>query len=109
MIKRFKNFDANEYLEKKNALREAAEVASTVEDTDQTMEIPEDDPDDIPEDEVIFGTPVYKDPYLLKISHIFISREIHISQLKYTKRLFILRKTLFILFILVPHSVATSS
>lgn len=70
MIKRFKNFDANEYLEKKNALREAAEVASTIEDTDQTMEIPEDDPDDIPEDEVIFGTPVYKDPYLLKISHI---------------------------------------
>ncbi len=70
MIKRFKNFDANEYLEKKNALREAAEVASTIEDTDQTMEIPEDDPDDIPEDEVIFGTPVYKNPYLLKISHI---------------------------------------
>ena len=70
MIQKFKSFDSNEYLEKKNALREAAEVASTVEDTEQTMEIPENDSDDIPEDEVIFGKPVYSDPYLLKISHI---------------------------------------
>ena len=83
MIKRFKNFDANEYLEKKNALREAAEVASTVEDTDQTMEIPEDDPDDIPEDEVIFGTPVYKDPYLLKISHI-VGRKLNAAGLNFS-------------------------
>lgn len=70
MIKRFKSFDTNEYLEKKNALREAAETVDNIEDVNQTMEIPEDDPDDIPEDEVIFGTPVYKNPYLLKISHI---------------------------------------
>ena len=67
MIKRFKNFDAGEFLNKKKALKEAVEP---VENEDKTMEIPEDDPDDIPEDEVIFGTPVYKDPYLLKISHI---------------------------------------
>lgn len=67
MIKKFKNFDAGEFLNKKNALKEAVEP---VENEDKTMEIPEDDPDDIPEDEVIFGTPVYKDPYLLKISHI---------------------------------------
>ena len=67
MIKRFKNFDAGEFLNKKKILKEAVEP---VENEDKTMEIPEDDPDDIPEDEVIFGTPVYKDPYLLKISHI---------------------------------------
>ncbi len=67
MIKRFKNFDAGEFLNKKKILKEAVEP---VENKDKTMEIPEDDPDDIPEDEVIFGTPVYKDPYLLKISHI---------------------------------------
>lgn len=67
MIKRFKNFDAGEFLDKKKTLKEAVEP---VENEDKTMEIPEDDPDDIPEDEVIFGTPVYKDPYLLKISHI---------------------------------------
>ena len=70
MIRKFKNFDADEFLNKKKALKEAAETVNNIEDTDQTMEIPEDDPDDIPEDEVIFGTPVYKDPYLLKISHI---------------------------------------
>ena len=67
MIKRFKNFDAGEFLDKKKALKEAVEQDWN---EDKTMEIPEDDPDDIPEDEVIFGTPVYKDPYLLKISHI---------------------------------------
>ena len=67
MIKKFKNFDADEFLNKKRALKEAAE---SVKNEDKTMEVPEDDPDDIPEDEVIFGTPVYKDQYLLKISHI---------------------------------------
>ena len=67
MIKKFKNLDAGEFLNKKKILKEAVEP---VENEDKTMEIPEDDSDDIPEDEVIFGTPVYKDPYLLKISHI---------------------------------------
>ena len=67
MIKKFKNFDADEFLNKKRALKEAVE---SVKNEDKTMEVPDDDPDDIPEDEVIFGTPVYKDKYLLKISHI---------------------------------------
>lgn len=67
MIKIFKNFDAGEFLNKKKTLKESVEP---VENEDMTMEVPEDDPDDIPEDEVIFGTPVYKDKYLLKISHI---------------------------------------
>ena len=67
MIKKFKNFDADEFLNKKRALKEAVE---SVKNEDKTMEVPDDDPDDIPEDEVIFGTPVYKDQYLLKISHI---------------------------------------
>lgn len=67
MIKKFKNFDADEFLNKKRTLKEAVE---SVKNEDKTMEVPDDDPDDIPEDEVIFGTPVYKDQYLLKISHI---------------------------------------
>ena len=67
MIKKFKNFDADEFLNKKRILKE---IVESVENEDKTMEVPEDDPDDIPEDEVIFGTPVYKDQYLLKISHI---------------------------------------
>lgn len=67
MIKIFKNFDAGEFLNKKKTLKESVEP---VENEDMTMEVPEDDLDDIPEDEVIFGTPVYKDKYLLKISHI---------------------------------------
>ena len=67
MIKKFKNFDADGFINKKKALKEAVE---SVRNEDKTMEVPEDDPDDIPEDEVIFGTPVYKDQYLLKISHI---------------------------------------
>ena len=50
MIKKFKNFDAGEFLNKKKFLKEAVEP---VENEDKTMEIPEDDPDDIPEDEVI--------------------------------------------------------
>ena len=67
MIKKFKNFDADGFINKKKALKEAVE---SVRNEDKTMEVPDDDPDDIPEDEVIFGTPVYKDQYLLKISHI---------------------------------------
>ena len=67
MIKKFKNFDADEFLNKKKILKN---IVESVENEDKTMEVPEDDPDDIPEDEVIFGTPVYKDQYLLKISHI---------------------------------------
>lgn len=67
MIKKFKNFDADEFLNKKRVLKE---VVESVKNEDKTMEVPDDDPDDIPEDEVIFGTPVYKDQYLLKISHI---------------------------------------
>ncbi len=67
MIKKFKNFDADGFINKKKALKEAVE---SVKNEDKTMEVPDDDPDDIPEDEVIFGTPVYKDQYLLKISHI---------------------------------------
>ena len=67
MIKKFKNFDAYGFINKKKALKEAVE---SVKNEDKTMEVPEDDPDDIPEGEVIFGTPVYKDQYLLKISHI---------------------------------------
>ena len=46
MIKRFKNFDAGEFLDKKKALKEAVEPDWN---EDKTMEIPEDDPDDIPD------------------------------------------------------------
>ena len=67
MIERFKNFDADEFLDKKKALKEA--VDNTVENEDNTLEMPEVD-SDIPEEEVIIGTPVYADQYLLKIAHI---------------------------------------
>ena len=42
MIKKFKNFDADEFLNKKRALKEAVE---SVKNEDKTMEVPEDDPD----------------------------------------------------------------
>lgn len=45
MIKKFKNFDADEFLNKKRALKEAVE---SVKNEDKTMEVPDDDPDDIP-------------------------------------------------------------
>lgn len=67
MIKKFKNFDAQEFISKKNALKEAAEAA--LESEKQTMKIPEIDPS-ISEEDVIIGTPVYENPYLLKISNI---------------------------------------
>ena len=67
MIRKFKNFDAQEFISKKNALKEAAEAA--LESEKQTMKIPEIDPS-ISEEDVIIGTPVYEDPYLLKISNI---------------------------------------
>lgn len=71
MIRKFRNFDAEEFVSKKKALKEAAEAA--LEPEKQTMKIPETDPN-IPEEEVIIGTPVYEDPYLLKISNIVSKR-----------------------------------
>ena len=66
MIKKFKNFDADTFIAKKNALKEAADVMA---DENKTMEVPEIDPS-ISEEDVIIGTPVYKDKYLMKISNI---------------------------------------
>ena len=65
MIKKFKNFDADEFLNKKKALKEA--FGEDIKDT--VMESPEIDPD-VNADEIITGTPVYENPYLLKISNI---------------------------------------
>ena len=65
MIKKFKNFDAEGFINKKKALKEA--LGEDIKDT--VMESPEIDPD-VNVDEIITGTPVYENPYLLKISNI---------------------------------------
>ena len=65
MIKKFKNFDADEVLNKKKALKEA--FGEDIKDA--VMESPKLDPD-VNADEIITGTPVYENPYLLKISNI---------------------------------------
>ena len=65
MIKKFKNFDADEFFNKKKVLKEA--FGEDIKDT--VMESPEIDPD-VNVDEIITGTPVYENPYLLKISNI---------------------------------------
>lgn len=70
MIKKFKNFDADEFLNKKASLKEDVNLDNG-EQVEEPEKIEEEDIEtDIPEDEVIFGTPIYKDKYLLKISHI---------------------------------------
>ena len=66
MIKKFKNFDANEFLNKKRALKEAVE---SLESKKQTMVTPKVDPN-VNIDDVITGKAVYEDPYLFKICNI---------------------------------------
>lgn len=63
MIKKFKNFDAEGFLAKKKALKEAAEIERDV------MEVQEPD-SSVSKEDVIVGKPVYDDPYLLKIANI---------------------------------------
>lgn len=73
MIKKFKNFDANEFISKKKALKESAEGAMESEKTLERPTFNEDDLD-IKRDDVIYGTPVYEEPYLVKISNIVIKK-----------------------------------
>ena len=68
MIKKFKNFDANEFISKKKALKESAEGAMESEKTLERPTFNEDDLD-IKRDDVIYGTPVYEEPYLVPGSH----------------------------------------
>ena len=68
MIKKFKNFDANEFISKKKALKESAEGA--MESGNQTMTVPEIDPDGPQKEDVIPCKAVYEDPYIFKISNI---------------------------------------
>ena len=63
MIKKFKNFDADEFLNKKRALKEAVE---SLESKKQTMVTPKVDPN-VNIDDVITGKAIYEDPYLFKI------------------------------------------
>ena len=60
MIKKFKNFDVDEYLENKNAVREAVE--DVVDDETPVAEVKEDD--------VIDGVAIYDNPFILKIANI---------------------------------------
>ena len=66
MIKKFKNFDADEFLNKKRALKEAVE---SLESKKQTMVTPKVDPN-VNIDDVITGKAIYEDPYLFKICNI---------------------------------------
>ena len=70
MIKRFKNFDAGEFLKGKKALKEAVDP---VDNEDKIMEKPELDPS-VKVEDVITGKAVYDDKYLLKISRIVSKR-----------------------------------
>lgn len=71
MIKKFKNFDADEFISKKRALKESAEVALDPEN--KTMVAPKIDPN-VNKEDVITGTPVYEDKYLFKIAKIIWKR-----------------------------------
>ena len=67
MIKKFKNFDANEFINKKKALKEVVE--SSLEPVKQTMVASKPD-SDVNIDDVITGKAIYEDPYLFKICNI---------------------------------------
>lgn len=67
MIKKFKNFDADGFINKKKALKEAVE--SSLESKKQTMVASKVDPD-VNIDDVITGKAFYEDPYLFKIFNI---------------------------------------
>ena len=66
MIKKFKNFDANEFINKKKALKE---VVESLESKKQTMVASKPD-SDVNIDDVITGKAIYEDPYLFKICNI---------------------------------------
>ena len=66
MIKKFKNFDADGFINKKKALKEAVE---SLESKKQTMVTPKVDPN-VNIDDVITGKAIYEDPYLFKICNI---------------------------------------
>ena len=69
MIQKFKNFEKDEFLAKKAELKEAVEPEVEVADP------PVEDIDtEENEDDIIIGTPVYEDPFLLKISNIVLKR-----------------------------------
>lgn len=67
MIKKFKNFDADGFINKKKALKEAVE--SSLESKNQTMVASKVD-QDVNIDDVITGKAFYEDPYLFKIFNI---------------------------------------
>ena len=77
MIQKFKNFDSAEFIRKKKALKQNV-IKESVDDEmndifgdgrNKTMEMPKDDPE-INDEDVITGTPVYTDKFLLKIANI---------------------------------------
>ena len=66
MLKKFKEFDVNKYVNGKK-LYEAANKETEVNDA---LKMPNLEDSEFSEEEVITGTAVYDDPFLLKISHI---------------------------------------
>ena len=77
MIKKFKNFDADGFINKKKALKEAVE--SSLESKNQTMVTSKVDPD-VNIDDVITGKAFYEDPYLFKIFNIVWKRLMSIGE-----------------------------
>lgn len=69
MIQKFKNFDKDEFLSKKAAVKEAVEPEVDVMDPPAEEEV-----DSTDEENAITGTPVYQNPFLLKISNIVLKK-----------------------------------
>ena len=69
MIKKFKNFDADKFINDKQVLKESASGEG------ELMKEPKINPD-FPKEDVIGGKAVYEDPYLLKIANI-VSRKLN--------------------------------
>ena len=72
MIQTFKNFDAKSFIDGKKALKESVE-----EPENDILKLPKIDEEDlgIKRDDVIYGTPVYEDQYLMKIANV-VSRKL---------------------------------
>ena len=69
MIQKFKNFDKDEFLSKKAAVKEAVEPEVDVMDPPAEEEV-----DSTDEENAITGTPVYQNQFLLKISNIVLKK-----------------------------------
>jgi len=68
MIRKFKNFNAEEFISKKNALKEAADSTDRIDGVDITDD--EEPVKEITDEDVFDGKAVYENPIMLKIANI---------------------------------------